>query len=184
MSRHGRSHNSCQTFLIFRPFSKPSIASDVHRELPTPELEAILTSSAYRTAFPCQRLQTRAFPAIQAVAKNRSCISVLPQCNVPMFIYSGFFYCRGGSINNHIRGPKALPFSQPRATPWGMRGGEIHSAQRVNRSPRQTIGPLGRNTVPFVSLFPRALSWAGRMNAPLGQSEITKSTGTAVMVAE
>ena len=47
--------------------------------------------------------------------------------------------------NNIALGPKALWFSQPRATPWGTGSLAIFlPAQRANSSLRRTVGPLGR----------------------------------------
>jgi hypothetical protein len=70
-------------------------------------------------------------------------------------------------------------FSQPRATPWGLCHLHIHiiSAQRANRSStchserlvRWTDHNSIHNKRRGVHRIPRALPWAGRTGAPLGQ---------------
>ena len=63
--------------------------------------------------------------------------------------------------NNDVFGPKALWFSQPRATPWGTSGLPIFlPAQRANRSLRRTVGPLGRpNSIVLSRPQGVALGW-------------------------
>jgi hypothetical protein len=58
-------------------------------------------------------------------------------------------------------GPKALWFSQARATPW-WKGGTASSvsAQRANRSPGRTVGPLGRQLLLPATVYQGvALAW-------------------------
>jgi hypothetical protein len=78
----------------------------------------------------------------------------------------------GESINvatNHCRQllfrPKAEPFAQLRATPWGVRAVGLGSAQRANNSPG-TVGPLGRQIFRFPVPQGVALGWAN--GCPLG----------------
>jgi len=85
---------------------------------------------------------------------------------------------RGNISWQRVSGPKAQPFAQPRATPWGA--GAIVTACRPNGPiVRGTVGPLGRQCCSLASILARALPWAGRTVLLRSSHRVAKESSRA-----
>ena len=79
-----------------------------------------------------------------------------------------------------LSGPKAQPFTQPRATPWGSESYHSRTCRpngpNVRRRNRWPVGPVHRHRC---SPLPRASPWAGRTEPLLGASAASARAAVA-----